>query len=114
MRYAHYCESCDGQSPVRYTRHEAKRDRDEHRRRTHHDLRPPDRIDEVSGLLSVVASAAAADARQAVRRGARAAGQSSLMSRICGETSMKQALRLLIGGASIIFFIEVATRCARR
>ncbi|MFG2225360.1 hypothetical protein [Streptomyces sp. NPDC048644] len=113
MRYAHYCESCDGRSPVRYTRHDAKQDRADHRHQHHGDLRPADRIEEVPGFLSATAGALAADARRAAREGVRAAGRSSLISRILGETSMKQALRLLLGGVGVIVVIEFVTRCAR-
>ncbi|MEU7154749.1 hypothetical protein AB0B79_26320 [Streptomyces sp. NPDC039022] len=57
MRYVHYCGACDARSEERADEYQAIADRDQHRRRAHHGLRPVDRIEEIPGPPAIATRA---------------------------------------------------------
>ncbi|MEU7597310.1 hypothetical protein AB0B79_30400 [Streptomyces sp. NPDC039022] len=110
MRYVHYCAACNARSPERATDYEAIADRDQHRRRAHHGLRPDDRIEEIPGPLAIATRALLGALWAAARIGGRHLAASDTARQIRGSAYWQQAVRLLAFGVGVIVLFALAVR----
>ncbi len=110
MRYIHYCAACNARSPERATDYEAIADREEHRRRAHHDLRPVDRIEGIPGPLAIATRALLSTLWTAVRTGGRHLAASDTAREIRRSPYWQQAVRLLAIGSGVIVLFALAVR----
>ncbi len=110
MRYVHYCAACDARSPERATDYQAIADRDQHRRRAHHGLRPDDRIEEIPGPLATITRALLGLLWAAVRTGSRHLAASDTARQIRRSAYWQQAVRLLAIGVGVIVLLALVVR----
>ncbi|MEU7156030.1 hypothetical protein AB0A98_06235 [Streptomyces chrestomyceticus] len=113
MRYVHYCTACDARSEERDTEYQALADRDQHRRRTHHGLRPADRIEEIPGPLAIAARVLLGALWSAARAGVRHLAASDTARQIRRSEYWQQAVRALAIGVGVVVLLALVVRGLR-
>lgn len=113
MRYTYRCNACAASAPERGDHHDARHDRDDHRQRAHHGLRPDDEITETPGLLAAALGELIRPDNRRPRGKARpqkSAGAGLGWDQLRNAPYWQQAVRLLGVGVAVILLLSVLNR----
>lgn len=105
MRYTYRCNNCRATAPDRREHRDARQDRDDHRERAHHGLRPDDEIIETPGIVVELARAVFQPPQP---RPLRRTGPPLVNWRhLSGAAYWQQAVRLLGIGVGVIVLLAI-------